>query len=313
MKSTGVLARRGGREARNFFNPGADTFHRRNMNARHQTVLTTTSILCWLTGCTSGGGADTPAESHVDPITVECAAGSGSDWSCPQALSLDCKDLASATFVVRSPQSLVCSSQQLSVVHVDALTPGKHTLELHDTLDKTLCTSQITITQSTPPKLVPKTVQLWPPNHKLHEIAVSDCVDVVDACPGDDLQPEFVWASSDEPIDDIGDGHKSPDIVLADDCQRVSVRSERQGPKDGRVYKLGVRMQDRAGNVSEATCHVIVDHDQRGVVGADSGEAYRVLFNGTHAGPTCTGNPPPPSTPPAVPPPGSDDGDDRPI
>jgi hypothetical protein len=123
-----------------------------------------------------------------------------------------------------------------------------------------------------------KTLNLWPPNHKFHSIAVSDCVDVEDACQPD-LQAEFIWASSDEPVDDIGDGHHAPDI-LVDDCQRVQLRSERQGPKDGRVYKLGVRVVDGSGNASEGVCTVVVDHDQRGVLGADSGEAYRISLNG---------------------------------
>ena len=275
------------------------------MKARHHAAVATTSILCWLTGCNTGGSEVVEtAAGQVNPIVVECAAdsGSGSDWICPQNLTLDCKDLATATFEVKSPQSQMCAAEELSISHAEPLTPGKHTVTLRDAMDRALCTSDVTITQTTKTKLVPKTVQLWPPNHKLHDIAVSDCVDIVDACPGDDLKPEFVWASSDEPVNDIGDGNKSPDIVLADDCKRVSVRSERQGPKNGRVYKLGVRMKDRAGNLAEATCEVIVDHDQRGVKGADSGEAYRVLFDGQNGGPTCTGNPPPPPTTPPTPP-----------
>jgi hypothetical protein len=155
------------------------------------------------------------------------------------------------------------------------------------------------------PVLEPKVVQLWPPNHKLHDISIDDCVDVIAAC-GDDLQAQFIWASSDEPVDDLGDGHFAPDIELSDDCQHVAVRAERQGPENGRVYKLGVRVVDRAGNTSDAVCSVIVDHDQRGVVGADSGEAYRITFDGTQGGATCDGTQPPPPTnppPPMNPPP----------
>jgi hypothetical protein len=57
---------------------------------------------------------------------------------------------------------------------------------------------------------------------------------------------------------------------------------------------------------------VIVDHDQRGLVGADSGEAYRVLFDGlsNQGGPVCDGTPPenpPPRNPPPENPPSDDD------
>lgn len=167
-----------------------------------------------------------------------------------------------------------------------------------------------------PPVLQAHTIRLWPPNHKFHEISIEDCVTVVDPCDPD-LHPEFIWASSDEPVDDIGDGHHSPDIQLSDDCQVLAVRAERQGPKDGRVYTLGVRVVNHDGDVSEAACTVVVDHDQRGTVGANSGEAYRITFDGTNGAPACDGRPPvdppanppvpPPTTPPATPP-GTPDG-----
>jgi hypothetical protein len=146
------------------------------------------------------------------------------------------------------------------------------------------------------PTLTAKAIQLWPPNHKFHSVSVEDCAGLVDACDPD-LRAEFVWASSDEPVDDRGDGHHAPDILF-DDCHRVQVRAERQGPKDGRVYKLGVRVVDRAGHSAETACTIIVDHDQRGVVGADSGESYRLQLNGQDGLPSCDGTPDvPPVTP----------------
>lgn len=155
-----------------------------------------------------------------------------------------------------------------------------------------------------PPQLEAHTILLWPPNHKFHEISVSDCVTLVDACDRD-LHPEFIWASSDEPIDDLGDGHHAPDIQLSDDCQVLAVRSERQGPEDGRVYTLGVRVVDRDGNASEAECEVAIVHDQSGVPAADSGEKYRITFDGAAGGPSCDGEPPPPPPTPPMTPPGN--------
>lgn len=153
------------------------------------------------------------------------------------------------------------------------------------------------------PVLSTKTLNLWPPNHKFHSISVADCVTVTDNCQNN-LQAEFIWASSDEPVDSIGDGHHAPDIQVSE-CGAVALRAERQGPKDGRVYKLGVRVVDAAGNASESVCSVVVDHDQRGLLGADSGESYRVTFDGSAGGPSCDGEnpPPPPVEPPVEPPP----------
>jgi hypothetical protein len=129
---------------------------------------------------------------------------------------------------------------------------------------------------------------LWPPNHKLHELGVADCATAVDAC-GEELNGEFLWGSSDEPINDIGDGNHEPDILFSPDCESVALRSERQGPRDGRVYKLGVRFIDAAGNQTDGECTVVVDHDQRGVVASDSGEAYRITLDGTNGLPLCDG------------------------
>jgi len=115
-------------------------------------------------------------------------------------------------------------------------------------------------------------------------------VSTIDACDGE-LRGEFLWASSDEPVDDKGDGNQEPDIVLADDCQSIELRAERQGPGDGRVYTLGVRVVDGSGNEAEGECRVTVDHDQSGTPAVDSGEAYRLTFDGSEGGPICDGRP----------------------
>lgn len=141
-----------------------------------------------------------------------------------------------------------------------------------------------------PLALTSHTLNLWPPNHKLHTIDVADCVTLSPTCDPD-VEAEFVWASSDEPVDDIGDGHHEPDILITD-CHQVQLRAERQGPKEGRVYKLGVRVADRSGNVAESVCTIVVDHDKRGVAGADSGEKYRITLDGADDRPLCDGTPP---------------------
>jgi hypothetical protein len=262
--------------------------------------------MLWLgVGCTSPTAISGSVLAPAVSLPVQCSptASTSSAWSCPARISVDCADRADPpALLVRSPQGTDCASQDLRLVGPIAWTPGSQTVEVRDASGAQLCSTQLEIADNDPPQLEPHTIQLWPPNHKFHDVSVEDCVTAIDACD-EDLRPEFVWASSDEPVDSIGDGHFAPDILLADDCRRVSVRSERQGPKNGRVYRLGVRVVDRAGHASEATCQVIVDHDQSGSVAADSGEAYRLLFNGAQGGPVCNGAPPPITPPPVTPPP----------
>jgi hypothetical protein len=211
-------------------------------------------------------------------------------WVCPEPLTLECGTADAATIYVAESDELSCADGPLSVESAAALRPGTHDVIVRDSAGDSVCEAELIVRDTAVPAIESHTVQLWPPNHKFHNVAVADCVSAVDACDGE-LRGEFIWASSDEPIDDIGDGHHAPDIGLSADRQHVCVRSERQGPKDGRVYKLGVRVVDQTGNAAEGECLVIVDHDQRGVTGKDSGEAYRVQFDGSEELPGCAGTP----------------------
>jgi hypothetical protein len=259
------------------------------------------AYLLGLTACTqASSGAPLPPFDPVE-IVVGCDDSANTDpqtWLCPASITVDCADDPRATrVVVRSPSGTRCSAEQLSAVVSEPWTSGSHEVVVRDRSGAALCSTEVTVVSATAPTLVSHTLQMWPPNHKFHDFAVSDCVSVTDSC-GSQLQGEFIWASSDEPVDAQGDGHHAPDILLSDDCQHVSLRSERQGPEDGRVYRLGVRVVDFAGNVTEAECAVVVAHDQSGVPGADSGEVYRIAFDGTGDGPLCDGEPPPREPPP---------------
>jgi len=109
----------------------------------------------------------------------------------------------------------------------------------------------------TPPLIsgLPEACSLWPPNHKLEQVAdvaVSDSLSGIDA--------SFVDAVSSEPESGPGFGNAVPDVVITDGV--VEVRVERYSP-EGRVYELSVIATDRAGNVAEGNAACIVVHDQR--------------------------------------------------
>jgi hypothetical protein len=219
-------------------------------------------------------------------LRLECAADSGSDdaWICPERLEVACSELDATPLIVHSPSDQACDAEMLELSEDGPLTPGTHRVVVRDALDAELCASEVVVVRSAALQLVPKQLKLWPPNHKLHELSVSDCVEIVGACPGEALDAHFIWASSDEAIDAKGSGNHAPDIVLSDDCQRLSLRSERQGSGDGRVYTLGVRVVDAEGEAYETACTVAVDHDQSGRQAVAGADAYRIAFDGTTAG-----------------------------
>lgn len=136
---------------------------------------------------------------------------------------------------------------------------GEHQLTVR-TNASDVCRSRLTVVDTTPPAANPKSTQLWPPNHKLHRLSAADCAGVVDSCDPE-LDVHFTGASSDEPADGKGDGSHEPDIVFRD-SRVVSLRAERQGTGNGRVYTLGWQARDRAGNLAEGNCLVEVPHDQ---------------------------------------------------
>lgn len=258
-------------------------------------------MLAALGGCASETHPNARSVTQrVSAIQLECseALAADADWLCPVAFSVSCDGSATTPFRVQVPRGASCAGRELSLVQTPSLAGGAATLELQDALGETLCTSTVTTLGAPSTLVASEPIALWPPNHKFHEIRIDDCIAQAGIC--DDLSgAAFVWASSDEGVNDIGDGNHEPDILIAEDCQAVKLRSERQGPSDGRVYKLGVRIPNASGVSAELVCEVVVTHDQSGVAAADSGEAYRVTFDGTQGGPICTGTPPP-TEPPSV-------------
>lgn len=108
----------------------------------------------------------------------------------------------------------------------------------------------------TPPVIIgmPENCSLWPPNHKMVEVAemvVTDELSGVDTVSVDGVSNELESGP--------GYGNTAPDIIITDN--RVELRSERY-TLGGRVYDLTASAVDLAGNTAEGTGSCIVPHDQ---------------------------------------------------
>ena len=122
--------------------------------------------------------------------------------------------------------------------------------------------TQAEIVDNTPPtisvELNPE--QLWPPNHKMVPIAAD--VVAMDNCPG----VSFVLTSveSNEPDNGLADGDTTNDIQQADANTAdlsFSLRAERQGTGDDRVYTATYTATDGSGNEASDSDSVVVPHD----------------------------------------------------
>ena len=237
-------------------------------------------------GCSNDTAGSTEAPL-VPACTEDFEALPGVEWLCskPEVFPVECED------GVGDPEKIYFEP-------IDELsdTPcGDITLTLDDEYDepfpvgstydviveasnddesiKVECPAQLIVEDTQPPEAIHETIddaiELWPPNHKFHTISGEDCVR--DACDGD-VKVKFTRASSDEPVNDKGDGNTEPDIIILD-CDRVQLRSERQGGSNGRVYTLEYTAVDDAGyEITDGVCVVTVPHDQSGREVIDDGE-----------------------------------------
>jgi hypothetical protein len=125
-------------------------------------------------------------------------------------------------------------------------------------------TVNVTVIDTTPPQfsvsVSPDTLR--PPNHKMVEVNVD--VSVSDNC---DPDPDIVLVSvdCDEPDNalGVGDGNTINDIQNVDigtEDYALSLRAERQGEGDGRIYTITYEAIDDFGNSTTATATVIVPY-----------------------------------------------------
>jgi hypothetical protein len=102
--------------------------------------------------------------------------------------------------------------------------------------------------------------ELWPPNHKYVGIEIMGVTD-----PNDDLITIAVTAiTQDEEVDAKGggDGNTAPD-GMGIGTNTASVRAERQGKGNGRVYEISFTATDSVGEECTGAVQVCVPHDQR--------------------------------------------------
>jgi hypothetical protein len=71
-------------------------------------------------------------------------------------------------------------------------------------------------------------------------------------------------ASSNEPDNGLGDGDTAQDIqLIPGDAHHLSLRAERSGKGQGRIYAVTIACTDTTGNTTSSVVQVTVPHDQR--------------------------------------------------
>src|SRR5262245_34146429 len=135
------------------------------------------------------------------------------------------------------------------------------------------CCSPLCVNENLPPVCAAAFAsvdELWPPNHKMVPVSIQGVTDP----DGDPLVVAATAISQDEPLDATGDGDTCPD-GMGVGLDAVSLRSERSGNGDGRVYHVAFQAVDvcNAACVGEVTVCVRHDRGKNGAC-ADGGPLF---------------------------------------
>ncbi|MES1242912.1 MAG: prenyltransferase/squalene oxidase repeat-containing protein [Acidobacteriota bacterium] len=110
--------------------------------------------------------------------------------------------------------------------------------------------------------------RIWPPNHKLVKVSPGGVTDP----DGDPVTVKVTSVYQDERTDHTGDGKTCPDTTGVGTAG-VSLRAERSGQLDGRVYHLSFQAEDGRGGRCEGQVTVCVPHDNNRAC-VDQGALY---------------------------------------
>src|SRR5882762_7139917 len=113
-------------------------------------------------------------------------------------------------------------------------------------------------TTNHPPECGATPIELWPPDHKFVTVSIAGVTDP----DGDSLTTNIVGISQDEPLSGHGDGNTCPDGKGVG-TSSASVRAERSGTGDGRVYHVSFTASDGKGGQCTGSVRICVPHDQR--------------------------------------------------
>jgi hypothetical protein len=108
--------------------------------------------------------------------------------------------------------------------------------------------------------------RLWPGDHTFRPISLAGATDA----DSDPLTYSVRSVTQDEPVLGMGSGDVAPDAALSTTGD-LSLRAERQGPGDGRVYRIKLKVSDGKGGSCEATVTVGVPHQTADAPIVDSG------------------------------------------
>jgi hypothetical protein len=128
------------------------------------------------------------------------------------------------------------------------------------------CMATVTVVDMTPPQLTVALDHdiLWPPNH--HMVDIEATVIASDNCGAPAIVLASLTSNEDDDAPGNDDGETTGDMQSAVDDFHFSLRAERAGSGNGRIYTALYSATDGSGNDASEDGHVGVPHDLAGVI-----------------------------------------------
>lgn len=242
---------------------GIDTLVASAEQPRTGTALTDTVTVTWSVTpqppvCDIGGPYAVSVDADTMRVMLDASASTG-DGELTYLWTVDSEDaffddpsLATPTLTILGED--LCR-EELGIALV--VTAGELSSE---------CEATIVLEDMRVPMLVAgEPVEIWPPNHKLKSFSPEDFLrfegESCEATSFDDVDFVIVSVSSNELVNDKGDGNTEPDVIVS--CpDQLSLRAERQGGGSGRVYTILYRATLGDGSVQEIEALAYVPHDR---------------------------------------------------
>lgn len=140
------------------------------------------------------------------------------------------------------------------------------------TAEQTLDSARLTVVNAPPvcAGAIATPARIWPPNHKLVAVKIGGVTDP----DGDPVTVTVTGILQDERTDELGSGDTCPDASGVGTA-RASVRAERSGRQDGRVYHVFFQAADGRGGRCDGEVTMCVPHDNSpGAACVDQGALF---------------------------------------
>jgi hypothetical protein len=123
--------------------------------------------------------------------------------------------------------------------------------------------------------------ELSPPDHRMADVPLSAAIAVTDP-DGDTVRLVVTGITQDEPVLGQGSGNTFPD-GLGVGGEVASLRVEREGGGNGRVYRIAYEGSDNRGGSCTGTFDVTVPHSRNGRPAEDDGQVHDATVPGAGA------------------------------